>query len=619
MQIIQPLLGNNIHPLGLRSSLSHPHGMLLRKESHFLHSRSNFISSIQTKPPLVTSSKFLLSREHEASIEPLIGWDSWDTQDINNEFPLVDFDSSDSRTPLKNSNINSSEPIKSSIPEIMPTRIENNTSNDTSSEIKIKGKSKSKKINKSQQPPEKKSTPKSKTKKTVKSSATKLVDKSKIPINFNEDSLLASDEPLPVEANLELPTLQLDIASDNITNERDSIGIITPSITASISPSSEDKSTLFRNIVNGEVQANSELASSLPNAESSVIESISQLQQKNKLDGNVNELAETSLIEFSLPNNIEETFIPPLLIKNEPKIITEASESVNISDIPVSLTPTQQDSETDQFTSIVDNQTTAFPINLIQKKEVLPILNPPSPKEESPHTNSNFEEITAIESDLILESNTNDFVTDNSVENTGLSSVFTSLNVDDTLHVLANEENTVGAHSYVPLPDVAVPNSKSSVAKKPIGIQQEIISSVTSESPGSTPVQLTPISADIEDTPSLFTNSDNNEQLVTVNVLDVSANVTSLQHDSNLENTVSESTESHPILALPEIAETPTITAISPQIAETAMSNDKPLDIYAPLPTTSPEIAETPTITAISPQIAETAMSNDKPLDIYAP
>ncbi|MEH2023650.1 MAG: hypothetical protein V7K62_08625, partial [Nostoc sp.] len=69
----------------------------------------------------------------------------------------------------------------------------------------------------------------------------------------------------------------------------------------------------------------------------------------------------------------------------------------------------------------------------------------------------------------------------------------------------------------------------------------------------------------------------------------------------------------------PEISETPTITAISAEIAETGMSNDKPLDIYAPLPTTSPEISQVPTITAISPEIAETGMFNDKPLDIYAP
>lgn len=107
MQIIQSSLGNNIHPLGVISSLYNSQGIILRKESHSLHSRNNFISTIQTKPPLVKSSKFFLSRQYEPSIEPLIGWDSWDTQDINSDFsevPLIEFDASDSIAALDNSN-----------------------------------------------------------------------------------------------------------------------------------------------------------------------------------------------------------------------------------------------------------------------------------------------------------------------------------------------------------------------------------------------------------------------------------------------------------------------------------------------------------------------------------
>ncbi|MEH2177446.1 hypothetical protein [Nostoc sp.] len=401
MQIIQSPLGNNIHPLGVISSLSLPDRMVLRKQSHSLHSQSNFLSPIQTKLPLVTSSKFLLSGEHEPSIQPLIGWDSWDNQDINSDLALLESDSFDSIVIPDNSHFNNSELVKDTIPVILPNRIDKKTNDDTSQRLNTKSKSKSKKIKKSQKPLEKKSKPKSK--KAVKSSVAKNIVESNATINGNEDSLLASDEPLSVEANLEIPTLQLDNA-----------------------------------------------------------------------------------------------------------------------------------------------------------------------------------------------------VVDNSL---ALPSALTSPDLDDAptlLHPLANDENTIGAN-------IAVPNSKSSVAKSPIAIQQEFDSSISSEPLASIPVQLTSTSANIEDTPSLFRN-DKNEPLVisesqsgmVVNLSDVSANLTSLQRDSYVESTNSEFTESQPILVPPEIVETPTIIATQPEIGETAI---------APLFATSPEISEIPTISAISPEIGETAIA----------
>ncbi|MEH2166171.1 MAG: hypothetical protein V7K41_05755, partial [Nostoc sp.] len=258
----------------------------------------------------------------------------------------------------------------------------------------------------------------------------------------------------------------------------------------------------------------------------------------------------------------------------------------------------------------------------------------------------------------------------NSDSSVALSPAFTSANVDQAptlLHPLANDENIIGVDSFAPKADVAVPNSDSSIVKSPVTVQQEIDSNVTSESPVSAPVQLTPTSADIEDTPSLFRYYDSNEQLVTsesqsamaVNVSNVSANVTSLEHDTNIENTTSESTESYPILALPEIDEVPVVTAISPKIAEAPVSAIPPEIAEVPkitaippeiaeasrITATPPEIAEAPrvtaippeiaeipritvtppeigeaaVVTAISPEIAETAMSNDKPLGVYTP
>ncbi|MBG1271976.1 hypothetical protein, partial [Nostoc sp. WHI] len=453
MQIIQPLLGNNVHPLGVISFLSHPDRRLLRKESHSLNLRNNFISTIQTKPPLVTSSKFLLSREHEPSIEPLIGRD---TQDINSEFPLLDFDSFDSIAPPEKSNINSSKSVKRSIPEILPNRIDNNTSNDTSQEISIKGKSKSKKTNKSQQPAEKKSKLKSKTTKTVKSSAAKnvpqFVDENNITINRNEDNLLLSDEALSIETNSELPTLQLDIASENITNDNDYLSILTPSITAPTSPIVEDKSTLFRKIDNDNLEVNYEIKSSFISTESSVLAS----PEKTELDNNTSELAEDSLIEFPLSNNVEEIFTQSSnFAKNEQQIITEASESFNISDVPINQTLSKQNIKTYQPYSLVDNSSTASQTNLIQAEEISPTLKSPSQEEELPNTK-------AIERNLILEDTTNSFVTDNAVVDNylTLSPTLTSPDVDDTLYSVANDENTIETN-------IAAPNSEPSVALSP--------------------------------------------------------------------------------------------------------------------------------------------------------
>ncbi|MEH2290562.1 MAG: hypothetical protein V7K79_24655, partial [Nostoc sp.] len=610
MQINQSPLGNNVHPLGIISSLSDPQRMLLRKESHSLHSRSNFISLIQTKPPLVTSSKFLLSNEHEPSMQSLIGWD---TQDINSKFSLLDFDSSDSTTPLENSN--SRESRIDSISEIMPTRIDKKTSNHTLEKPNIQGKANSKKTNKSQQPSKTKS--KSRTKKPIQSSAAKNVeqsfDENNITVNRKKDKLLASNELLSVENNSEIPILKQDIASGNTTNDSDYISSTMPSTTAPTSPIVEDLS-LLNNINNNELQGKFEVISSVPSANSSLTESILPLQKNIELENNTSELVENSPREFPLDNNVEEIFTSDSNLTN--KVITEASQVVNIPDVPVSPTPSEQDIETSQTTSIVDNQTTASQTNLIQAKEVPSSVTSPL-QQESPHTNSNFEAITAVEPNLISESIGNNFVRDNAIVDNSLtlSSALNSPDVDDAPSLftpLINDKNTV-------LTDVAISNSESSVAKSPITIQQEIDSSVLSEFPASTPVQLTPTSAEIEDTPSLSKNSENNEQLVTlesqsamaVNVSDVSANVTSLQRDSYLDST-NEFTESQPILALPsigetalaplpttspEIGETPTISATSPEIGETAI---------APLPTTSPEIGETPTITATSPEIGET-------------
>ncbi|MBX9256687.1 hypothetical protein H1Q63_22635 [Desmonostoc muscorum CCALA 125] len=661
MQVIQPLLGNNIHPLGVISSLSNTHKLVLRKESDFLHSRSNFISPRQTKAPLVTSSQFLLSRDQEPSIQPVIGWDSWDNPDINSGFAFIDFDSFESIDSEENNNFNPTEVIKNDIPERLPTVIENNTINDVSPEIKIQKqsksknqtKSKSKQTNKSQQQPKTKT--KSPTKKSVKSSAAKNViqaaDKSNIPINLNQNNLIPSDEPVSPEVNPSITQInEIDIlksqtsdplpawtplrennnlALDNPTIDDESISNTTPSITASTSPNVQVQPTLFRNIAKEESQVISELPSSLSSAEPTISKNISPLQQNKKLDDNTSELAENSPREFPVSHNNEEKFSSPSNFNNnQQQVVTEVSEviptppqqdiktsqssqkidipdisvsptplqqdiktsqssqKIDIPDISVSPTPLQQNIEPDEFTSQVENQSTPSLRNVIQKKEILPIPNSPSPEQESLNTNN------TIEPDLISENTTNNFHTDNffadnSLKNAPLSSAIT--------------ENPVGTHSGATLEPISVP-------KDPIESQQEIDSSVTSKSLASAPVQLTPTSANIEEISSFLQKSSDKEQLVTsesqstaaVNVSDVPTNLISLQPDNNLENTISESTENQPILAPPEIVEAPKVSNISPEIVESPVVN-----------ATSPEIVQAAKVSNISPEIVESKISSE--------
>ncbi|MEH2298093.1 MAG: hypothetical protein V7K88_03210, partial [Nostoc sp.] len=386
-----------------------------------------------------------MSREHEASIQPLISWDSGDIKDINSEFPLLEFDSLDAIAPQEKSNIKNNESGKGSITDILPNRIDKNSSNKISTEINIQSKSKSKKTNKSQKPPEKKTKSTSRTKKAVKSSATKNIeqvfDENKITINRKEDSLLTN-------------------------------------------------------------------------------------------------------------------------------------------------------------------------------------------------TNSNLEAITAIEPDLILKSTANDFVTDNAVVDNSLtlSSALTSPDVDDAptlLNPLANDENRVGAHSYAPLPHVAVPNSESSVAKSPIAIQQEIDSSVTSESPASAPVQLTPTSANIRATsPEIgeaplitATSPEIGETAIAPKITATSPEIGETAIAPKITATspeIGETTIAPKITATsPEIGETaiaPKVSAKSPEIGETAIAPKitatSPEIGEAPkITATSPEIGEAPKITATSPEIGETAIA----------
>ncbi|MFN6471986.1 MAG: hypothetical protein RMY36_020250 [Nostoc sp. SerVER01] len=403
MQIIKPLLTNNTHPLGVTSSLSNTHRFIFRKESDFLHSRSNLLSPIQTKSPLVTSSQFLLSREQEPSIQPVIGWDSWDNPDINSGFPFIDFDPFESTDSEENNNLDTTELVKSEIPQIPPNVIGNNIIKEISPETnikkpsknKIQTKSQPKSTNKSQQQPKTKT--KSTNKKSVKSSAAKNVvkaaDESNIPINLNQDIFIPSDDSLSTGVNSSIeqtkneshvlksqspdslyatdtllklgnpptqvsssvplpennsPTLEHDIDDELVSNS-------TPIITASISPNVQDQPTLFRKPLNEETKIISELPSSLSSTEASIPEKNSSLEQNNKLDNNTSELVDNSPKKLSLAHNNGEKISPPSKFNNDQQeVVTEQSQKREISDISASPTVLQQDIETTQSSKKID-------------------------------------------------------------------------------------------------------------------------------------------------------------------------------------------------------------------------------------------------------------------------
>ncbi|MDZ8081429.1 MAG: hypothetical protein RMX35_20490 [Nostoc sp. DcaGUA01] len=403
MQIIKPLLTNNTHPLGITSSLSNTHRFIFRKESDFLHSRSHLISPIQTKSPLVTSSHFLLSREQEPSIQPVIGWDSWDNPDINSGFPFIDFDPFESTDSEENNNLDTTELVKSEIRQIPPNVIGNNIIKEISPETnikkpsknKIQTKSQPKSTNKSQQQPKTKT--KSTNKKSVKSSAAKNVvkaaDESNIPINLNQDIFILSDDSLSTEVNSSIeqtkneshvlksqspdslyatdtllklgnpptqvsssvplpennsPTLEHDIDDELVSNS-------TPIITASISPNVQDQPTLFRKPLNEETKIISELPSSLSSTEASIPEKNSSLEQNNKLDNNTSELVDNSPKKLSLAHNNGEKISPPSEFNNEQQeVVTEESQKREISDISASPTVLKQDIETTKSSKKID-------------------------------------------------------------------------------------------------------------------------------------------------------------------------------------------------------------------------------------------------------------------------
>ncbi|MDZ7965458.1 MAG: hypothetical protein RM368_10835 [Nostoc sp. DedSLP03] len=590
MQIIQSPLGNNIHPLGVISSLSNPERMILRKQSHSLHSGSNFISPIQTKLPLVTSSKFLLSRENEPSIQPLIGWDSWDNQDINSDLPLFESDSFDSIPLPENSHINTDEILKNSIPDILPNRIDKKTSDDTSQQLNIKGKSKSKKANKSQKLLEKKSN--SKSRKAAKPSVAKKSVQKNVNINSNENSLLTSDEPLSIETNLEIPTLQLDNAVvDN------SLGL--PS--ALTSPELDDAPTLLHPLVNDENTVVEHIA--VPNSESSVAKNPIAIQQE--IDSNVSSdfLANIPVQLTPTLDDIEDT---PNLFRNsdnhEPLVISESQSAmvVNVSDALINLTSLQRDSYLESTNNeFTESQPILVPPEIVE----IPTITPTSPKigetaiAPLTATSPEISEIPIINA-----------ISPEIGETAIAPLTATSPEIVETPTISAISPK-IGETAIAPLsvtsPEISEIPTITPTSPK---IGETAIAPLSATSPEISEIPtITPTSPKISETAiaPLSATSPEISEIPTIIPTSPKIGETAI---APLSATSPEIVETPIISAIsPEISEIPTISAISPEIGETAI---------APLSATSPEISEIPIINAISPEIGETAIA---PLSATSP
>ncbi|MFN6564584.1 MAG: hypothetical protein RMY28_032970, partial [Nostoc sp. ChiSLP01] len=279
----------------------------------------------------------------------------------------------------------------------------------------------------------------------------------------------------------------------------------------------------------------------------------------------------------------------------------QSSRETDTPDISVIPTPIQQVIQTDELSFEVENKSTTSQKNVIQKQEISSISNPRLAEQESLNKSNIFEEITAIEPNLISENYITNFDTGNFL-------------LDDSAITSPNVENTLETHSSATLLPA------SDVKKSPIALEREI-DSVTSEPLVSAPIQLTPASAYIEDTSNFLSDSDRNEQLanlesqstVAVNVSDFSTNIISLQRDNNLESNTSESIENQLNLPLDEIDEPLIVSNILPEIGETEkVSNISPEIIEPPIVSNIlPEISESPVVSNISPDIIEPPKINN--------
>ncbi|WP_137668212.1 hypothetical protein, partial [Sphaerospermopsis reniformis] len=405
MQIIQSLLGTQVHTLGQKSYLGFHHQNNNFQHNTFQH--NNFIQPLVISKPLLTPSRLFLNRKRQPFIDTLItdnysDHDYLGNLDMNSDFPEMELANFDSITPeiiIPKNNTNSLTDTNnkfnlSNISHLLQTQIANNNlsglSDDILPEVTIQPQTKT--TRKTQKQKSQKKTSSAKTqpkktqpKKTTKSSTTKKVKQVKVTQVIDESAnhpptaeenlnSLITDNPQSEILNLfkltdnftdSSPFIQQPTTSENLINSENLVNldnnIIDGNVSNINSNNLDNNSTLSEQITDDEPQVITDLPSNLITGfnESDIIEigeiSIQAREQDRETDGINNTInsinsdsSEFSILENQTSNIEEEMNIfnnGNNFTNHQPIIVSETPEDVDTLDINVNENSIQREVE----------------------------------------------------------------------------------------------------------------------------------------------------------------------------------------------------------------------------------------------------------------------------------
>ncbi|BAT52103.1 hypothetical protein NOS3756_10340 [Nostoc sp. NIES-3756] len=227
MQIIQPLLGTQVNPLGQKYYLGYHHQISLQSNINPVRQRnSSFIKPLVTAKPLFPTSKLFLARKRQPFIDTLVadGYDL-DNSDIDTDFSQLELETSN--PPLETNTSDKLIDEKFDISNIS-NFIQKQITNDISDEILTKtstktGKQPNQKLSTKKTSPSR-STNKSQRKQANKSSISKrktqIFDETPILPQTNERNILTTDNlQAEVYDNSVMQPSDSEIATTNNTVE----------------------------------------------------------------------------------------------------------------------------------------------------------------------------------------------------------------------------------------------------------------------------------------------------------------------------------------------------------------------------------------------------------------
>ncbi|MDB9442007.1 hypothetical protein PN497_11635, partial [Sphaerospermopsis kisseleviana CS-549] len=398
MQIIQSLLGTQVHTLGQKSYLGFHHQNNNFQHNTFQH--NNFIQPLVISKPLLTPSRLFLNRKRQPFIDTLItdnysDHDYLGNLDMDSDFPEMELANYDSITPENRTDIITDTKFNlGNISHLLQTQIANNNlsglSDDILPEVTIQPQTKT--TRKTQKQKSQKKTSSAKTqpkktqpKKTTKSSTTKKVKQVKVTQVIDESAnhpptaeenlnSLITDNPQSEILNLfkltdnftdSSPFIQQPTTSENLINSENLVNldnnIIDGNVSNINSNNLDNNSTLSEQITDDEPQVITDLPSNLITGfnESDIIEigeiSIQAREQDRETDGINNTInsinsasSEFSILENQTSNIEEEINIfnnNNNFTNHQPTIVSKTPEDVDILDINVNENSIQREVE----------------------------------------------------------------------------------------------------------------------------------------------------------------------------------------------------------------------------------------------------------------------------------